>query len=67
MLQPGDRTVGDRTVGDRLAVIDQIRAGNLLVADLLEAPTPVQQAPEAYRLLRDHPEALSAVAYAGQH
>ncbi len=57
---------GDRTVGDRLAVIDQIRTGNLPVADLLEAPTPVEQAPEAYRLLRDHPEALSAVAYAWQ-
>jgi len=57
---------GDRTVGDRLAVIDQIRAGNLPVADLLDAPTPVAQAPEAYRLLRDNPGAISAVSYRWQ-
>lgn len=54
---------GDRTVGDRLATLEQIRAGNLPVGDILAAPTPVEQAPEAYRRLREEPGAVSAVAY----
>ncbi len=54
---------GDRTVGDRLATVDQIRAGNLPVGDIIDTPTPVEEAPEAYRTLRDNPGAVSAVAY----
>jgi threonine dehydrogenase-like Zn-dependent dehydrogenase len=54
---------GDRTVGDRLAVIDRIREGDLPVADILDRPVPVEEAPDAYVELRDHPERRSALAF----
>jgi hypothetical protein len=69
---PGELTGGegaivlkpsDRTVGDRLQVIKQIRLGNLPVGDFVDKPTPVEDAPQAYLTLRDHPEAVSAIAF----
>jgi threonine dehydrogenase-like Zn-dependent dehydrogenase len=69
---PGELTGGegaivlkpnDRTVGDRLQVIEQIRIGNLPVGDFVDKPTPVNDAPQAYLTLRDHPETVSAIAF----
>jgi threonine dehydrogenase-like Zn-dependent dehydrogenase len=57
---------GDRTVGDRLAVIERIRCGDLPVEDIIESPTPVEEAPEAYVNLRDNPEKFSAMSFAWQ-
>ena len=54
---------GDRTVGDRLAVIERIREGTLTVADIIDAPVPVDEAPDAYADLRDHPERHSSLAF----
>jgi threonine dehydrogenase-like Zn-dependent dehydrogenase len=71
-ITPGELTGGegaivlkpnDRTVGDRLQVIEQIRLGNLPVEDFVDKPTPVEDAPQAYLTLRDHPEAVSAIAF----
>jgi 2-desacetyl-2-hydroxyethyl bacteriochlorophyllide A dehydrogenase len=53
----------DRRIADRLAVIEHIRRGCLRTKDIVERPTPVDDAPQAYRLLRDHPERVSAVAF----
>lgn len=53
----------DRRVDDRLAVIEHIRRGKLPVAEIVDRPTPVDDAPQAYRLLRDHPAEASAVAF----
>ena len=58
---------GDRTVGDRLAVIERIREGALPVADILDAPVPVDDAPGAYAQLRDHPDRHSALAFDWGH
>ncbi|MHB9026493.1 MAG: zinc-binding dehydrogenase [Armatimonadota bacterium] len=57
---------GDRTVGDRLAAMERVRAGDLPVADIVDRPTPVADAPRAYAALRDTPGEISAVAFAWQ-
>lgn len=54
---------GDRTVGDRLAVIERIRHGDLPMDDIVAAPTPVADAPEAYARLRDRPDTYSTIVY----
>jgi 2-desacetyl-2-hydroxyethyl bacteriochlorophyllide A dehydrogenase len=53
----------DRKIADRLAVIEHIRRGCLRTEDIVERPTPIEDAPQAYRLLRDHPDTVSAVAF----
>lgn len=55
---------GDRTVGDRQAVIERIRAGDLKVADIVDQPTPVAEAPAAYRQLQEHPDRVGTIAFA---
>lgn len=54
---------GDRTIDDRLAVIDRIWEKDICVKDILDAPTPVEQAPEKYRELCQNPDRISAVAF----
>ena len=54
---------GDRSLGDRLAVMERIRQGDLLVADIIEGATPVDQAPQAYAELRDHSDRKAALAF----
>lgn len=54
----------DRTVDDRWAVIEAIRKGQLTTADIVDQPTPVEDAPAAYARLRDQPQVTSAVCFA---
>ena len=58
VLQPSDRSVGDR-----LAVVEHIRKGNLPISDILEASTPVGDAPKAYLELQNHPEKVRGLAF----
>ena len=53
----------DRTLQDRQAAVQHIARGKLHTADFVEAPTPVSQAPGAYRRLRDHPEDQMTVVF----
>ena len=71
-IEPGEFSGGegavvlkpsDRTVGDRLAVMEQIRLGLLPLGDIVAAPTPVAQAPEAYFELRDNPHSRSTIVF----
>jgi 2-desacetyl-2-hydroxyethyl bacteriochlorophyllide A dehydrogenase len=43
----------DRRVQDRISVIDNIRKGLLKTSDIVDAPIPIEQAPETYRRFRD--------------
>jgi threonine dehydrogenase-like Zn-dependent dehydrogenase len=54
---------GDRTVADRLAVMERVRKGELPLADIVTAPTPVEEAPQAYFALRDHPEKYNTLVF----
>ena len=45
----------DRTVSDRLAVIKNIKNGDLNVDDIAEKPVSFEEAPSAYLRLRDNP------------
>jgi threonine dehydrogenase-like Zn-dependent dehydrogenase len=58
VLQPQDRSVGDR-----LSVIEHIRKGNLPISDILETPTPVNDAPKAYMDLQNHPDKIRGLAF----
>lgn len=53
----------DRTVGDRLAAMEKIRSGVLKMADIVDEPTPVNEARASYTALRDRPDRVSAVAF----
>ncbi|MCF7838919.1 MAG: zinc-binding dehydrogenase [Candidatus Marinimicrobia bacterium] len=54
---------GDRTVDDRLAVLDLTRRGKMPLADIVTEATPVEQAPEAYLALRDHPDQYNTIVF----
>ncbi|MDD5708477.1 MAG: medium chain dehydrogenase/reductase family protein [Kiritimatiellae bacterium] len=53
----------DRTVGDRACVIERIRLGQLPMADVAAAPTPVEEAPDAYFRLRDNPDKYNTMVF----
>ncbi|MBN1671241.1 MAG: zinc-binding dehydrogenase [Kiritimatiellae bacterium] len=54
---------GDRSVADRLQVMEQIRQGKICMDDIAEAPTPVEEAPDAYFRLRDEPGKYNTIVY----
>jgi len=58
VMKPGDRTVDDRRV-----VMDYVREGALPLADVVATPTPVEDAPQAYLALRDHPEEFNTIVF----
>lgn len=53
----------DRSVGDRLAVVEHIRKGDLPVSDIIDAPTPVSDAPKAYMELKNSPDKIRGLAF----
>ncbi len=53
----------DRTVSDRLAVINNIKNGELNVEEIAEKPVLFEEAPTAYKRLRDNPDKQSSLVF----